>query len=33
MNFVKELKVDDKFLLKLIKNKYSKININSLEKF
>ena len=33
MNFVKELKVDDKFLLRFIKNKYSKIGINSLEKF
>ena len=33
MNFVKELKVDDKFLIRFIKNKYSKIGINSLEKF
>ena len=33
MNFVKELKVDDKFLLRFIKNKYSKIIKNSLEKF
>ena len=33
MNFVKELKVEDKFLLQLIKNKYSKIGINSLENF
>ena len=33
MNFVKELKVDDKFLLRFIKNKYSKIGINSFEKF
>ncbi len=33
MNFVKELKVDDKFLLGFIKNKYSKIGINSIEKF
>ena len=32
MNFVKELKVDDKFLLGFIKNKYSKIRINSIEK-
>ena len=32
MNFVKELKVDDKFLLGFIKNKYSKIGINSIEK-
>jgi len=31
--FVKELKVDDKFLSKLIVNKYSKIGIDSLEKF
>ena len=31
--FVTELKVDDKFLLKLIKGKYSKIGIDSLEKF
>lgn len=33
MNFVKELKVDDKFLVELIKNKYSKVDINSLENF
>ena len=33
MNFVEELKVDDKFLLGFIKNKYSKIGINSIEKF
>ena len=33
MNFVKELRVDDKFLVKLIKNRYSKIGINSLEDF
>ena len=32
MNFVKELKVDDKFLLGFIKSKYSKIGINSIEK-
>ena len=32
-NFVEELKVDDKFLLKLIVSKYSKIGIDSLEKF
>ena len=32
-NFVEELKVDDKFLSKLIVSKYSKIGINSLEKF
>ena len=31
--FVEELKVDDKFLSKLIVNKYSKIGIDSLEKF
>ena len=33
MNFVKELKVEDKFLLNIIKNKYPKISINSLENF
>ena len=33
MNFVKELKVDDKFLIQLIKNKYSKVGVNSLENF
>ena len=33
MNFVKELKVDDKFVLLLIKNRYSKIDIDSLENF
>ena len=33
MNFVKELKVDEKFLTKLVKKKYSKININSFEDF
>lgn len=33
MNFVKELKVDDKFLIQLIKNKYSKVGVNSLEDF
>ena len=32
-NFVEEIKVDDKFLLKLIVSKYSKIGIDSLEKF
>ncbi len=32
-NFMEELKVDDKFLLKFIKSKYSKNNIDSLEKF
>ena len=31
LNFVKELKVDDKFLLNLIRNKYSRTGINSLE--
>ena len=33
LEFVKELKVQDKFLLNLIKNKYSKTNINTLEDF
>ena len=33
MNFVEELKIDDKFLSKLIENKYSKMGIDSLEKF
>ncbi len=33
MKFVKELKIDDKFLLKLIKRKYSKLNINSIKDF
>ena len=33
MNFVEELKVDDKFLLRLIKNKYSRLKINSIEEF
>ena len=33
LEFVKELKVQDKFLLNLIKNKYSKINIDTLEDF
>ncbi len=32
-NFVEEIKVDDKFLLKLIVSKYSKTGIDSLEKF
>ena len=31
MNFVKELKVEDQFLLNIIKSKYSKLGINSLE--
>jgi len=33
LRFVKELKVEDKFLLNLIKKKYLKTDINSLEKF
>ena len=33
MNFVEELKVDDKFLIRLIKNKYSGLKINSIEEF
>ncbi len=33
MNVVEELKIDDKFLSKLIKSKYSKIGIDSLEQF
>ena len=33
LNFVKNLKVDDKFLLLFIKNKYPKININTIENF
>ena len=33
MNYVNELKVDDKFILLLIKNRYSKINIDNLENF
>lgn len=33
LNYVKELKVDDKFLLNLVKNKYSREGINSLENF
>ena len=33
MNFVKELKVDDKFLLKLVEKKYSRLNINSIKNF
>ena len=32
-NFVKELKVEDKFLLNIIKSKYPKIGMNSLENF
>tara|TARA_B100000579_G_scaffold135236_1_gene109567 strand:+ start:9138 stop:10082 length:945 start_codon:yes stop_codon:yes gene_type:complete len=33
LNFVTELKIDDKFLLRLIKGKYSKKEINSIEDF
>ena len=33
LEFVKELKVQDKFLLSLIKNKYSKTNIDTLQDF
>ena len=33
MKFVRELKVDDKFLLKLIERKYSRLNINSIKNF
>ena len=33
MNFVKELKVEDKFVLGLIKNNYPNLNISSLENF
>ena len=33
MKFVKELEIDEKFLLKFIKGKYSKIGLNSLENF
>ena len=33
MKFVRELKVDDKFLLKLIESKYSRLNINSIKNF
>ncbi len=33
LEFVKELKVQDKFLLNLIKNKYSKTNISTFEDF
>ena len=33
MNFTKELRVDDRFILSLIKKKYSKMGINSLENF
>ena len=33
MNYVKEIKVDDKFLLKFIKSKYSNMGLNSIESF
>jgi peptidyl-prolyl cis-trans isomerase SurA len=33
MKFVRELKVDDKFLLKLIQRKYSRLNIKSIKNF
>jgi len=33
MKFVRELKVDDKFLLKLVERKYSRLNINSIKNF
>ena len=33
MKFVRELKVDDKFLLRLIERKYSRLNINSIKNF
>ena len=33
MNYVNELKVDDKFLLNSIKNRYSRVGVNSLESF
>ena len=33
MKFVTELKVDNKFLLKLIERKYSRLNINSIKNF
>ena len=33
MNYVKELKIEDRFLLKFIKDRYSKINLNSIEDF
>ena len=33
LKFVEELKVDDKFLLKLVKEKYSKKEIDSIENF
>ena len=33
LKFIKEIKVDDRFLLKFIKNKYSRIGIDSLDSF
>ena len=33
MNYVNELKVDDKFLLKFIKSKYSNMGLNSIDSF
>ena len=33
MKYVKELKVNDKFLLNLIKGKFSKLNIDSIKDF
>ena len=33
MKYVKELKVDDKFILKFIKSKYSNIGLNSIDSF
>ena len=33
LKFVKEIKVNDRFLLKVIKNKYSKIGLSSLDSF
>ena len=33
LKFVKEIKVDDRFLVRLIKNRYSEIGLNSLDSF
>ena len=33
MNYVQELKIDDKFLLKFIQSKYSNIGLNSIDSF
>ena len=33
MNYVNELKVEDRFMLMFIKNNYSKIGLNSIENF